>query len=396
MPTNPTGNKIKRFFGRYEVRILIVFLVLLMGYLLVAYYYHAPRGYYGTTESPRFADPWIARSQTILDGGLLYRDVFTATPPLTNLLLIPPSLVPILYGNVNPWATLSFMIFFSLFNLFTAYVLLAMGSNRAAGFWAAVIFLLNPLTFGNTVLRRQDESIVVFFIALSLLFMLRDQHTKGAIAIGLGLLTKLSAALVIPVALWHKRNWRYLVLPPLVFLLGMAPFFMLVGRDAIFWDFTTSGKQHPFQFVGVSLVALWNQAAGESGQIPLMPIVILMIVGVGAVAAYLAWKRYGVLEDLIILTAAVFLLSPKLHTGYFSLLVMLMAPFVRRWWQFALYMLFGFAAIAADFYKWPIVNFQVAFWLMVATLALLVVLTIGLIAFRSPNSDMEPVTGRST
>ena len=135
----------KRLLRRYEFIILVLFLLLLASYLLIAYFYHAPRGYYGSTELPRFADPWIARSETVLNGGLLYRDVFTATPPLTNLLIIPPSLVPIIYGNVNPWATLSFMVFFSLFNLFTAYILLAMGSGKAAGFWAAVIFLLGTV-----------------------------------------------------------------------------------------------------------------------------------------------------------------------------------------------------------------------------------------------------------
>lgn len=386
----------KRLLRRYDVLIFILFLALLGVYLLVAYYYHAPRGYYGTIDQPRFADPWIARSETILNGGLLYRDVFTATPPLTNLLIIPPSLVPILVGNVNPWATLSFMVFFSLFNLLTAYVLLAMGSGKVAGFWAAVLFLLNPLTFGNTVLRRQDESIVVFFIAVSLLFIMRDRNTRAAVAIGLGLLTKLSAALVIPVALWHKRDWRYLVIPPLVFLLGMAPFLLLAGRDAIFWDFTTRDAQHPFQFDGVSLVALWNRGAGETGQISLVPVVVLMIVGIGAVTVFLAWKRFGVLEDLMILVTAIYVLSPKLHTGYFSLLVMLMAPFVRKWWQIALYIFFGGVAVVADFYKWPIVDYQSAFWTMVVALALLVTLTVGLILRRDTSQVADSVVQQST
>ena len=44
-----------------------------------------------------------------------------------------------------------------------------------------------------------------------------------------------SAALVIPVAFWHKRDWRYLFVPALVFLLGMAPFLILAGRDALYF-----------------------------------------------------------------------------------------------------------------------------------------------------------------
>lgn len=371
---------------RYAVYIVGLFLLLLLIYLLIAYFVHSPMGYYGSIDQPRFADPWIARSVTILSGGLLYRDVFTSTPPLTNLLLIPPSLVPILVGMVNPWATLSFMVYFSLFNLFTALVLLNIGSSSAAGFWAAVLFLLNPLTFGNTVLRRQDESILVFFVALSLLFVLKNQHARAAVAIGVSLLIKLTGGLLIPVAFFHKRDWRYIVVPPLVFLLVLTPFLLLAGRDAIFWDFTTSGAQHPFQFRGVSLMTLWNNINVESRQISIIPVAVVFIVAIIGAAALIARKSYGVVQDLLILTTAVFLFSPKLHTGYFSILVLLMAMLIKDRRLAILYFFFGALALVADFYKWPIIDYRVAFWLMVAVLILMVVLTIGL-CLQSENGE---------
>ncbi len=368
----------RKSYQRYVIYIVGLFLLQLLVYLLIARFIHAPRGYYGTIDQPRFADPWIARTETILSGGLLYRDVFTSTPPLTNLLLIPPSLVPILVGTVNPWATLSFMIYFSLFNLFTALVLLNIGPSKAAGFWAAALFLLNPLTFGNTVLRRQDESILVFFVALSLLFVLKNQHTRAAVAIGVSLLVKLTGGLLIPVAFFHKRDWRYIVVPPLVFLLVLTPFLLLAGRDAIFWDFTTSGAQHPFQFRGVSLMTLWNNMNVESRQISIIPVAVVFIVAIIGAAALIARKSYGVVQDLLILTTAVFLFSPKLHTGYFSILVLLMAILIKDRRLAILYFFFGVLALVADFYKWPIIDYRVAFWLMVVVLILMVVLTIGL------------------
>ena len=362
----------------YAIYIVGLFIILLLVYLLIAYFYHAPRGYYGTIDQPRFADPWIARSETILNGGLLHRDVFTSTPPLTNLLLLPPSLIPILVGMVNPWATLSFMVYFSLFNLFTALVLLNTFPSKKAGFWAAALFLLNPLTFGNSVLRRQDESILVFFVALSLFFILKNQHARASIAIGASLLVKLTGGLLIPVAFLNKRDWRYIVIPPLVFFIGLLPFLILAGRDAIFWDFTTSGAQHPFQFKGVSLMTLWNAMNVGSRQISILPVAFLMIVGVLGAAAIIARSRFGIVEDMIILTTAVFLFSPKLHTGYFSVLVLLMAMLIKEWRLAILYFLFGALALVADFYKWPIIDYQAAFWLMVGVLILMVILTIGL------------------
>jgi hypothetical protein len=375
---------------RYVIQLLLLSLLLTAAYFLIAYYYHAARGYYGTAELPRFADPWIARSETILSGGLLYRDVFTATPPFTNLLLVLPSLVPIYFGNINPWATLSYMLFFSLFNVLTAIVLLNMNRDRAKGFRAALLFLLNPLTFGNTILRRQDESIVVFFIALLILLMFQERHTIASTTIGVATLVKLSGAFIVPVALIHYRNWRHLIIPPAVFAAVMAPFLLLAGSEAIFFNPTTDRAQHPFQFKGVSLGALWNQMQGATDQLPLWPVSVAMILLVGVALLVIAKKRFGILQDMILLTTAIYVISPKLHTGYFSLLVMLMAPLIRNRAIAVLYLLFGAVAVIADFYKWPIANFQIAFWMMVITLILLIGLAVTLAAFsETDKSEFE-------
>lgn len=363
----------------YELRLTALFVALLALYLAIAYLFHLPRGYYGTVEQPRFADPWLARTETILNGGVLYRDVFTTTPPLTNLLLIVPSVVSGWFGHLNPWSTLSFMLYFSLFNLLGALVLLYMGETREVGYKTAVFFLLNPLTFGNTVLRRQDESIIVFFIALSILFFLRQQHLRAALAIGTAMLVKLTGAVTLPIALLHSRNWRYLVVPFLLFALVMAPFLLAAGRDAMFWDVNKRETQHPFQFDGVSLGSLWNRYHEEAAQVPLEGPAVLFVVGVGLTAVYLATKPHGFLEDLTLLIAIVLILTPKLHTGYFSMLALTMAPLASRYRFIPSYFLFGAFAIVADFYKWPIENFSVAFHLMVATLALLLLALIQIV-----------------
>lgn len=357
---------------RHEARLVAVFLALLVVYLAVAYFFHAPRGYYGTVAEPRFADPWFERSETILSGGLLYRDVFTTTPPLTNYLLLPPAIVSSFFGHVNPWATLSFMLYFSLFNLFAAFVLLYMADNRDEGFYAALLFLLNPLTFGNTVLRRQDESIVVFFVAVALALYLKRRHLAAATGIGVAMLVKLTGAMILPVAFLHSRKWVYVVIPFLVFFLVLAPFLLSAGSDAIFWNPTRGGTEHPFQFRGVSLGSLWNRFHAEAGSAPLSILSIVFTVGVGATLLALSQKSFGFLEDVSILIAVVLLLSPKLHTGYFSFLALTMAPLLKRYRLQWTYMLFGAVAIVADFYKWPIVDFPVAFALMVVVSLLLV------------------------
>ncbi|HNU35146.1 MAG TPA: hypothetical protein PKJ15_00980, partial [Methanomassiliicoccales archaeon] len=54
-------------------------------------------------------DVYRARTQTILDGGLLYRDVHTETPPIINYLLVPGQL---LGGAEHDWV---WSAYFSLF-----------------------------------------------------------------------------------------------------------------------------------------------------------------------------------------------------------------------------------------------------------------------------------------
>jgi len=361
----------KRLWKSYEIRLLLLFLVLLVAYLAIARWYHAPRGYYGTAEHPRFADPWIARAETIVNGGLLYRDVFTATPPLTNYLLIPPALLSGLFDHLNPWSTLSFMLFFSLFNLFGAYVLLHLAESKAEGFVAAVCFLLNPLTFGNSVLRRQDESILAFFFGLALLLILNHRHLKAAVAIGASILIKLTGVLLIPVAFAHSWDWKYLIIPPVVFALALGPFLILAGSDAMFWNPGQERTQHPFKFGGISLGALWNKFHSEEHSVNIKLLSVIFIAGVALASSFVLWKRYGVLEDMTILLIVVLMLTPKLHGGYFSLLALTMAPLLKRYRLWVPYFLIGLLVVVADFYKWPIEDFRPAFWMMTAVMVLL-------------------------
>lgn len=370
----------------YGLRILAVFLALFVAYLLIAALVLAPLGYYGTREEPRFADPWIARAETIVGGGLLYRDVFTTTPPLVNFLLIPPALVSGLFGHQNPWSTLAFMTYFSLFNLFAAYALLGMAPERSQGYRSALAFLLNPLTFGNSLLRRQDESILVFFFSLALLFLAHHRHWRASVAAGLTLLVKLSGALIIPVAFLRTRDWRYLVIPPLVFALVFAPFLLAAGRSAIFWNPSQEDAQHPFQFSGISLGTLWARAHDGQPLISLTAYSVILVVGSTLALALIVWKPLGLLEDLTFLTAVGLLLSPKLHCGYFSLLVLTMSPLLHRYRIAVPTFLFSLLALVADIMKWPVENFGLAFYLMV-TVSL--ILTATMVWLRWPRGRGE-------
>jgi 4-amino-4-deoxy-L-arabinose transferase-like glycosyltransferase len=368
----PVGKGANVIGNKYARRILVVFVALFAAYLAVALVVLEPVGYYGTPEESGFTDPWIERVETILSGGLLYRDVFTTTPPLINFLLIPPVLLSGLFDHQYLWATVSFMAYYSIFNLFAAYALLYTPDDRKEGYRSALIFLLNPLTFGNSLLRRQDESILVFFLALAVLFFVHRRPAMTGVAMGLGSLVKLTGAPLIPVAFLQTRDWRYLVIPALVFALVFAPFLIVAGRSAVFWDVTQRDTEHPFQFAGISLGHLWSRAHGGESPVSLAAYSALFVVGVLVILAIIAWRPLGLLEDLALLLTTIFLLTAKLHCGYFSLLVLALAPLVRKHRIGGLYFLSGLVILLADLHKSPLDDYSTAFNLMVVGFLLLV------------------------
>ena len=372
MPFGRCEAYMKKF---YALRILGVFSALFVVYLIVAFLVYAPLGHYGvldgTLDQASFSDPWIDRAETILGGGLLYRDVYTTTPPLINFLLIPPVLLSGLFGHRNPWVTLSFMTYFSLFNLFTAYALLYMAKERKEGYRSALYFLLNPFTFGNSLLRRQDESILVFFFSLALLFLLHRRHWWAGVAVGATLLVKLSGALIMPIAFLQTRDWRHLVVPVVVFGLVFAPFLLMAGESAVFWDVSEERMQHPFQFEGISLARLWLGLYKDS-QISLQAHSAILVVSVVLTMALIVWKPQGLLEDLALLMTTILLFSPRLHCGYFSLLALMMAPLVRKYRITVLYFASAPVILIADLYKAnPLKDLTIALVLMIVGFVLL-------------------------
>jgi hypothetical protein len=200
---------------------------------------------------------------------------------------------------------------------------------------------------------------------------------------------KLTGAVVWPIAILHTFKWQYFIITPLVFLLILSPFLALAGQDAMFWDVNQEHAEHPFQFGGVSLGSLWNRFHEEAQQIPVQWPSWLFVIGMGATAVFITWKRFGIVEDLTILIAMTLILSPKLHTGYFSMLALTMAPLVRSYRFAPLYFLFGFLAVVADFYKWPIENFPIAFWMMVVVLAMIFAIVVRLTRPPEPIPSVE-------
>lgn len=361
----------------YVLRILLTFIAALAITLTLSWTILAQAGYYGTSSEPRYSDRWIPRAETLMNGGALYNDVPTTTPPLINFLLVPPVFVSGLFEHRNPWSTMSFQIYFSLFNLLTAYMLFLGSTDRKMGYKAALYFLLNPLTLGNSVLRRQDEAVLVFFWAVSLLLTIRRKHWAAGVVYGLSLLIKVSGLLMIPIAFFRTLDWRYLVLPLVVFAAVATPFLSASGSAASLLDVRQPELGHPFQLDGVSLGALWSRMRDTSGQ-PMLPAYSgILVIATLVVAVWIMHRPHGLIEDLLLLTATVLALAPKLHTGYLALLVLLMTPLLLQQHELiAPYFILGSLGLVADLLKFPYERFTAAFVTMVACLFNLAVVAV--------------------
>jgi hypothetical protein len=80
----------------------------------------------------------------------------------------------------------------------------------------------------------------------------------------------------------------------------------------------------------------------------------------------------GLLEDLSLLTVTGLFLSPKLHTGYFALVVLMMAPLVRQYRVAWLYFPAGVLIMLADMFKSELEAYNAAFGLLLAGFLLLI------------------------
>ncbi len=140
------------------------------------------------------------RAETILSGGLLYRDVHTESPPVVNYALV----IPVLMGG----SLLAFQVFFAACNIAVALLLFETLSRRdeRIASMVAVLYLLNPFTLYHATLNPQDEPLVVLFFLLPLSLMVMNRYLPSALALGAGIWAKMWPVLLGPMYVLGKRT----------------------------------------------------------------------------------------------------------------------------------------------------------------------------------------------
>ena len=277
------------------------------------------------------------RAQTILDGNLLYRDTerITVTPPLINYLFTP---VLLLGDSLLMW-----MVWFAFFLFLTSVVLffiLEAFFDRRLAIAGSAMYSASPFGQFTSVAMLQDDSIIVFFLALSLLFLTRERWYLAAAAFGLGTMTKLFPALCAPLAFTAPDNWKVrTTVVTIGFSIGLAvslPFLILAyGEFMQFLEFYLFGVQpqsssqsfasfSPIEQRGMSF---WRYL-GET--IVFVPSKILH--GIFVIALLSTW--YSAFTDRLNLNAAftlcilwIFIFYSKIHYGYHMMALLVLIPY---------------------------------------------------------------------
>ncbi len=277
------------------------------------------------------------RAQTILDGDLLYRDTerITVTPPLINYLFTP---VLLLGDSLMMW-----MVWFAFFLFLTSAVLffiLEAYFDRRLAIAGSAMYSASPFGQFTSVAMLQDDSIIVFFLALSFLFLTRKRWYLAATAFGLGTMTKLFPALCAPLAFTAPDNWKArITVVTIGFSIGLAvslPFLILAYSEFMqfleFYLFGVQPQSASQSFVSFSPIeqrgmSFWRYF-GET--VVFVPSKILH--GIFVIALLSTW--YAAFTNTINLNAAftlcilwIFIFYSKIHYGYHMMALLVLIPY---------------------------------------------------------------------
>ena len=265
---------------------------------------------------------YIERARTILNGGLLYKDVVTRTPPLINYLLVPP----VYFGA----SALAFEIYFSFFIVLTVLAIYHFLSSidKKLAFIASLAFLFVPTTLATPTLCRQDESIVVFFFILPLLLLYASgRKYVYSFLSSLGVWLKMHSIFLIPPFLLRQRGKelaKHIAIMATVSITITLPFLILAFKEFTWYlKFYLLGEGGELE--GISL---WRLLDANGVKIP--SLVLIAILAVTLITIYIKFYKKSLWKCILLSLIAYFIIYPKIHYEYFLMLFSIAIPYLAE------------------------------------------------------------------
>jgi len=313
------GNRFFQLWSRFEVRLaFFCFLV------------HIPFIIYDTLFLPSdFSkgfratdyDLWIDRTDTILEGGVLYRDTLLPcrSLPLASYFLLPPAV----FGGGN---IIAFEIYFSIIDIITAIMIYKTLLNRGEFFArnCAIFYAFNPLVIITSTVRVQDECIVALIFILTTFFIMRGKYYVSAVILGFGIMTKPVIALLFPLLIFAEGDVREKILRGVISigiaLLILFPFYFFAGEE-VFKVLRGYSKAE-----GIGILALFTNTHNYS--IPILPFTILFIITCLMAYYFIIEKTFNFWLAITLILCIFFITFTKIHASYYLYLILFASPFV--------------------------------------------------------------------
>ncbi|MBI2410060.1 DUF2029 domain-containing protein [Candidatus Kaiserbacteria bacterium] len=327
-----------------------------------------------------FVKPWFEELRTH-PGLTAFGSPFADYAPGYLYLLKFLTVIPV--SSLISAKTLSFA--FDLLIAYFGYLILARTSRRAARkdilVLAALVLLSLPTVMMNSSLWGQSDSLYSAGVMATLYFMLAASPLAAAIAYGAAISFKAQALFFAPVFIGYflreRANWKFLLIPPLLFVLSVIPAW-IAGGSLGYWLFIYLVQAEKYPYLSVSAQSLFAflqpLALSETATNIFFWLGLLAAAGAAAAIIYIMkWQGKLSAQFVVLISLASTLLIPyllpRMHERYFYLadILSVLYAFFRpnRWFipvlvvgtSLASYM--PFLSQQVDFLSWAQVDLRI-------------------------------------
>lgn len=325
---------------RRKVLVLLVIAIIVYGIMIADTWLADPNASYDI-------DIYRERTQAILDGELLYRDVHTETPPLINYFLVPAQ---VLGGAEHYWVWGAYQTAFAFLLSAMMYLVLRRYDDVRA-FMAAFLTLLCPFLIDETHIG-EDGALVAFIFFSAVLLMLLEHRRSAAFAIAIGIWTKMWSVLLLPTQFLRSPSWKdrgELVLIVLTVTLAVTvPFLILCPEEFLeFLEYYFLGD--PERSSGG--ISIWNFLSVGGYGLPEALELILVLGSLLVAYLFAYWRKMGAWQSVTLVVVVFIVFYPKMHMGYYILPTVLLTVWGARDWRVAIlpYLAFIPLSLASGF-----------------------------------------------
>jgi len=141
-------------------------------------------------------------------------------------------------------------IMFDVLNCIVFYFILRMYFNKEKSFYLSILFSLSYITIFSTAVLSNNGPIFLFFLFLSIYYMLNDRIGLSAIFYSISIMTKAIPLSIFPVLMfyvWKKygslKGLKYLILSLAMVLIIILPFLFVVKLEDALFSFVFFSKE---------------------------------------------------------------------------------------------------------------------------------------------------------